>query len=540
MPYMSWRENEMEKQRYKILFADDEYWTREKIRRIIPWEEYGLEFIEPAVDGEDVLKKMEESRPDILITDINMPFLNGVDLLTVVQEKYPEVVTFVISGYDDFEYVKGTFMAGATDYLKKPINKMELVNAVVKALEIIGEREHEKLQHMRAASVLQDREFSAMIQNDKLSFVPAISVSSRETFAGISLVMVKVHNMQEMLRRERIDASTFTYNVKKEFRQFLEEESAVVFNYTYRSNEFIVVTESLEKELLRFAEKVKKYFKVFSEGCITICISNRSYTLESIHMAYVEAVGLLMTRKFSRKDEVILAGRQNTEKNTVNSKLGSEYGKQLRNLLFAGSRTGVSQMIFDTIGLADCEKKGWTYLEVKQITRQVLNILIDYVLEEQPNLTDIENIIETVDKKTENLDVRELCNMIGEVILYVMPDKEIAATDSMRDIVQKAVAWVDIHYAEEVSLASLAERYHVEHSYFSKIFRQETGRNLIFYITEKRMEKAKEYICGSDMSLTEIAYMAGYDDYTYFSRVFKKNTGVSPREYRDGFRKENK
>ena len=143
----------MNEQRYQILFADDEYWTREKMRRMIPWEEYGLEFLEPAVDGEDVLRKLEEAAPDILITDINMPFLNGVDLLTMVREKYPDIVTFVISGYDDFEYVKGTFMAGTINYLKKPVSKMELVNALTRAMEIIGEREQKKEQLLKGNSV---------------------------------------------------------------------------------------------------------------------------------------------------------------------------------------------------------------------------------------------------------------------------------------------------------------------------------------------------------------------------------------------------
>ena len=530
----------MEKQKYKILFADDEYWSREKIRRMIPWEEYGLEFLEPAEDGETVLQRMEESRVDILITDINMPFLNGVDLLAQVQNKYPEVITFVISGYDDFDYVKGTFMAGATNYLKKPVSKVELVNAVVKAVEIIGEREHEKLQHMRAASLIEDREFSAMIQKDKLSFVPAVSVNDRDIFVGTSLVLIMLHNMQEVIQKNQLDVNLFSYNIKKRIRRLLEEETAIVFNYIYRSNEFIIVTEKMEKDLLRFAEKVKRFFAGFSCACITICISGRSYTLESIHMAYVEAVGLLMTRKFCREDVVVVAGKDGTGNHVVNSRIGNEYGKQLRNLLLAGNRAGAGQMIFETIGLQDCECRGWTYLEVKQVTRQVMNILADYALEEQPKLSDFENIIESVDKKTEELNIQELCDMVKEIILYIMPGKEIAATDSMRDIVRKAVMWVDDHYAEEVTLASLAERYHVENSYFSRIFRQEMGISLILYITRKRMEKAKEYIRGSEMSLMEIAFMTGYDDYTYFSRVFKKNTGMSPREYRDHFKEEKK
>ena len=202
----------MDEKKYKILFADDEYWTREKMRKMIQWEKYGLEFLEPAVDGEEVLQKMDDSQPDILITDINMPFLNGVELLEQVHARFPDVVTFVISGYDDFEYVKGTFMSGAMNYLKKPIAKVELVNAIARALEAISEREQEKRQLLNAASLIQDREFSQMIQRDRRSFVPAVSVNGKAPFSGMSLVLVKIHNLSESVHKNYQDLARFSYH----------------------------------------------------------------------------------------------------------------------------------------------------------------------------------------------------------------------------------------------------------------------------------------------------------------------------------------
>lgn len=92
-------ERNMEERKYKVLIADDEYWTREKLKRMIPWEKYSLELLPPAVDGEDVLRRMEEEVPDILITDIDMPFLSGTELLKAVQEKYPGAISFVVSSY---------------------------------------------------------------------------------------------------------------------------------------------------------------------------------------------------------------------------------------------------------------------------------------------------------------------------------------------------------------------------------------------------------------------------------------------------------
>ena len=461
---------------------------------------------------------MEETVPDILITDINMPFLNGVELLEKVREKFPDVVAFVVSGYDDFEYVKGTFMSGATNYLKKPVTKVELVNAVVRALEIISERENEKRRLRKMASQIQDREFSQMLQKEKQSFVPAVSINGKECFAGMSLMLIKVHNLPERIRQNYHDMTCFCYDFKQEIRRLTGYEEGIVFNYIYRSNEFIAVTEKTEKELEGIAKKLKCYFaedSSFADTCLTICISGHSYSMENIHTAYVEAVGLLMARRYCRQDEILTPRQQ---MGSVNQRFGKECSKQLRSLLMVGNMEGVRQLIFETIGLAHCEKDGWSYLEVKQTMRQILNSLTDVALQEQGggSIGDMENIMETLDKKAEDMDICKLCDMMKEAIDILKPENQVGDAESTREIVQKAAGWIDIHYAEELTLSSIAERYHVESSYFSKIFRQETGVNLILYITKKRIEKSKEYI----------------------RRVFKKNEGISPREYRNACRKE--
>lgn len=99
----------MKNMKYKVLAADDEFWSRENIRNLIPWEEYSLEFLEPACDGEEVIERIAEEKPDIILTDINMPFLSGLELLQRLQNEYPEIITIAISGYDDFDKVKGVF-----------------------------------------------------------------------------------------------------------------------------------------------------------------------------------------------------------------------------------------------------------------------------------------------------------------------------------------------------------------------------------------------------------------------------------------------
>ena len=122
----------MKNVKYKVLAADDEYWSRENIRNLISWDEYSFEFLEPACDGEEVLERIPEEKPDIILTDINMPFLSGLELLQKLQTEYPQIITIAVSGYDDFEKVKGVFTSGGLDYLLKPVGKEELIQVLKK------------------------------------------------------------------------------------------------------------------------------------------------------------------------------------------------------------------------------------------------------------------------------------------------------------------------------------------------------------------------------------------------------------------------
>ena len=152
-------------EKIRVLAADDEYWSRENLRNLLPWQEYGMEFLEPAGDGEEVLERMEQEHPDILLTDINMPFMDGLELLSRMQTEYPEVVTVAVSGYDDFEKVKGTFLSGGIDYLLKPVGREDLEQVIRKIMDILEKRKKQKEQEDRTASVLSDGAFSALLNN---------------------------------------------------------------------------------------------------------------------------------------------------------------------------------------------------------------------------------------------------------------------------------------------------------------------------------------------------------------------------------------
>ena len=535
----------MAREFYKVLIADDEYWTREKLCAMIDWSRYSLSCMTPAVDGEDVLRRLETEQPDILITDINMPFVNGVELLQIIHEKYPEIITFVISGYDDFQYVKDTFMAGSINYLLKPVRKMDLVNALSKALEIISERqadvaerEKQQMEVLKAASLLQDREFSQLLEREVSSFPPLIAANNSGEFSGISLMLIKIHDMVQLTRKYQHDINLLSYSVKKEIRKYMKNEELFVFNHIYRPNEFAVITELDNLELTEKARYLAVQMKGLLQSPLTITLSGHTYSMESIHEAYINNIAMLMTRAYAPEDVLLIAGGEGPvgKGKKIGSRFGVEQAKELKVFVRQKNRKAAQKVIFQKIGLADCSKEKWEYLEVKHTVKSILNTVAEVVNEDmQPaEIAVLENMINMSDKVIERLDVESVCDFINDVIDFSLSLKQQTGSHTVSEIIRQAAAYIDQHYFEDLSLSYLAKKFGVESSYFSRTFRQEMGENLMLYIAGKRMEKAGELISSSDVSLTEIAFMVGYDDYAYFNRVFRKNYGKSPREYRNG------
>lgn len=531
------------KRKYKLLIADDEFWIREKIRKMLDWGQYYIEFLEPACDGEDVLRKIEENKPDILITDINMPYLNGVELLKILQERYPDIIKFVVSGYDDFEYVKNSFLSGSIDYLMKPVNRIDLVNALSKALEIISEKdsdrqkqEKEQLEVKKAASLIQDREFSRLLENNHIPPAINMTLSDAPDFSGSTLVLIKFHNLSGLAAQYQYDMNLLSYNMKKEIRSIIGDKENFIFNHVYRSNEFIMITSTDYTQLMQPFNKLLIGCEKIAGCPVTIAVSENSYSLESMQEAYVQAVALLMTRRFTKSSMLLIQKEQKKEERVrIQNYFTEIQEKELQSILKSTNRKAVRNFLMDTVGIQHCEENKWSYLEVKQTVKRILNLFTSEQTDraDAKELIGLENIIEAADKTIELLDVEQIKELLEEAISGILSQRIEENADSMKNTVLQIVDYVKGHYFENITLSGLASRFNVEKSYLSRMFRKETGENLMYFLSEVRMENAKKYMKQNEISLTEIAFMVGYDDYTYFNKVFRKMEGISPREYRN-------
>ena len=519
--------------KYRVLSADDELWSRENIRRMLSWEDYSIEFLEPACDGEEVLDRIPKEHPDIVITDINMPFISGLELLDRIHKDYPDIITLAVSGYDDFQKVKGVFMSGGIDYLLKPVGREQLAHSLSKAIQQIEMRESEKsakkdslLRENYVSSFLEDDEFSSIL-NGKL-FRPGKEshVPSTQLFSEISTILVKFHDVEVLKQNSNKDVLRMSYDMKAKLRSLLDEDEAIVFNYTDKVNEFIMEMNATPARLRVIADRILAAFPLDKQGPVTVVIHDKASALDDIAAGYREMIAELVTRPFSATHCIVAC---TGARNKVHERYTDRIESMVVESLGKRDLGQVRNVIMEMAGLKKCDTASWSLFEVTQFTTRALNTIT-----ECDSVTDPRAYEEVQDSLNYGLKTlsKEIILSSVDLALEIATGVGARENNSIDSQVESARNYILEHYMEHLSLSGLAEQFYVEPSYLSRKFSQKYGETVTAFITKCRMDRAKELMKDEQNKLEVISFEVGYDDYNYFSRVFRRLEGKSPSEFR--------
>ena len=535
----------MKKMKYKVLAADDEYWSRENLRSLISWEDYSIEFLDPACDGEEVLERIKEEKPDIILTDINMPFMDGLELLKKLQTEYPQIITIAVSGYDDFEKVKGVFVSGGLDYLLKPVGKEELVRILTKALGILEEREtlrrntetNRKQEH-KLSSFLEDSEYSALLSGKLYGqFQAQPHVSSTGEFSGMAALMVKFYNIAEIAEKFEHDSLQMSLDIKTKLRKLTDgDPDAIIFNNCNKMSEFLIFTSLRTKSLQILAEKILKEFPLDDYGPVSVILHEQTGSLDDIGNIYRDMIAVLVTRPFTYTHCILSCPESESTSacQTVGKNISHRIEEELYHFLNTSQKNETRKLIFQTCDFRNCDNGSWSCLDVKQYIRRITGILYRYVQEQQPELiAQAEEAMDDIDYYMKCLDAASVMVSIKILLNSLWENDSENNVDSAGSQVEQIRQYILTSYHENITLTALASAYHMDASYLSRMFSQTYGETIIAYLTRVRMEQAIRLMEDEEKKLETISFLVGYDDYNYFSRVFRKKLGVSPREYRN-------
>ncbi len=538
----------------KIFLAEDEVIVRETIKRMIPWENLGFELVGEAADGEMALPLLIRQQPDLLITDIKMPFMDGLTLARLAKKEVPGLKVVILSGYDDFNYAKQAINIGVEDYLLKPITKNALIERLT---EIRSRYEDEKTQ--REYYEKFHREMQAYEKNSSRDFF--------EVLVSGSLDMMEVYKRAEKLGLDIVAESynvlIFTMNCNEDFSgqregySSWEAESLEMlekfftghpFAMLFRSNVFSYgVLIKGEKNSIRentriCVEEIRKIFDRKEDNKEWfVAVGESVERLSQIQKSYHSA-----SRAFSQRylydgkvlyyDEMLAMEKKDVtnddseylQKVDVNALNPTILQKFLSNGLLEETENFV-QDYFYAIGQEPMESVVFRSYVILNVRFSVLSFLKELGCDTKTlEPEDTEKILAESGRNMESI-IAYAEKLVSQAIQL----RDRNSGNKNRSILKTAVDFIDQHYMEEdMSLNKAANAANVSANHFSALFSQNMGQTFIEYLTSLRMDKAKEYLRCTGMRSSEIAGEVGYKDAHYFSYLFKKTQGMTPSDYR--------
>lgn len=529
---------------YRIMLVDDEEEVRKAIIRQMDWEQLGFTVVGDAENGEDALEKMEQSEPDVVITDIRMPYMDGLTLTARIREKYPSVKILIFSGYDDFEYAQRAIKLNVTEYILKPVNGQELAQILGRVRNSLDEEIEQRRNinslresYLRSLPILRE-----LFLNDLVRGITNEAVALKIKEYGMNILdarkwLAAVICVEQMEQTETKELSMHQELIPISVRRLAEDYLRPYCRFEiFNSVEGITVIAAVDENntqtgLINLLGDICKESKRVLEVVVTIGVGHSCDTLQEISWSYQTAVDALGYRAIVGKGRLIYindvepVGRGKLQ-------LTTKEEEELAAAVKFGSQESISQVITQ---LSACMKDAKVHDRQYQVYMiSVTNCLIR--LMQQYDL----DIDEMFDSKAQYEDVlKGICRreeFAGRVIPIAWRMRE--AMNRERDnttkkVIEEAKEYIRSHYSDpELSVEMLCRHLHMSPAYFSTMFKKETGQTYINYLTEVRLGKAVELLNTTDDKTYMIAGKVGYQEQNYFSYVFKKRYGVSPTKYR--------
>ena len=530
----------------KVFLVEDECVVREGLRDCIDWERYGFEFCGDAPDGELALPQIRKLRPDILITDIKMPFMDGLALSKLVCAELPETRIILISGHNDFEFAQEAIEIGVEQYLLKPVTKASLLKTLEDVSRKIDEEREQKAYLRRFQQEGQEYE----------------QYARRKFFEQITSGSLRVSEIYEQAKKLQIDIDAEGYNVilltlqskgAAEYSQTLAERLEELMAYLLRYGEYllfrcnlmtycIIVKGSaagLDDAVQRCLENIQRRCGGDASLAWYAAVSESVARLSELPGCYARAHTILSYRHLLPERHVltaeVLQKPQRGELSALDEVDASKADPAIiRNFLQTGMREEIPDFVSEYLAsfgnaLDSMLFRQYVLLELRFSAIRAAKSF-GYSQEEFLRPLDAGQTL-----PADGGDRAALQKSCAALLRRAIDLREEESGNQYKSMLKRALRYIDQNYTDEnLSLNTVAKAANISPNYFSGVFSQEMGQTFVEYLTEKRMERAKELLRYSGKRSSEVAYEVGYRDPRYFSFLFKKTQGCTPSSYRAG------
>lgn len=534
----------------RLLIAEDELWLRKRLVSTIDWSSYGISEVYEAEDGGEALEIALKEKPDIVITDIRMPELSGIDLMKKLNENSIFSKMIVVSGYDDFEYAQGALRMGAINYLLKPVDEEELLDSVKRCVEELKKEKNKETvfdKQSAASEMLMEHIYEDLIfeTSEKRTEELLQKLSRKEI--GFPFQSAAVVNMQVREHTFFVNdkVKSDMWSVYQWLRRNLQED-CYECQYLYMRGSQIVLLLFGDDLEAKFMERVENWVQLILEALqkklnISLFMAAGGVTddFSGIHRSYEMAQKKIKEKRAEEKR--ILALRNQETEQELNTRFDDVYGEYDFKLLIKEIRNGDSEKaqteLQAILQSSSRRLQSADMMKLQLFYMNFINRIAGACLPECEAYAD---------------ELVMQCMTVMRELIYIGSDTIVTEMwDCLRKFVEKLVEvyqenngkrkhwmidqvlqYVEENYNTALSTRDIAGRFFMNTSYFSKLFHEQMGCTFSNYLINVRVEKAKMMLTQTNMKLYDIAEAVGYTNVQYFSTIFKEKEGLTPSAFR--------
>ncbi|QHW33440.1 response regulator [Paenibacillus rhizovicinus] len=530
-----------------MIIADDEYNVREGLKEVVRWEELGIQVIGDAADGQEAVERCRELKPDILLTDIRMPLMDGLEAAIKLRELGNPVRLIIISGAEDFNYAKTALSLNADGYILKPIKIAELQQTLRKVVaSILAERgreaQTEQLQQQlhQNMPVLREKFLTqltlGMMKDEE-------SVRQKMTYFALpfttegpwTAAVLQIDDYEKAVERySGTNKQLLSFSVNNLLEEIVSRSGSCV-TFFMNENEHVILFSSAardDRSPMNVCREMIQCVHSFLQLPSSCGIGNPVRNATDIYNSYQEALAAIKYRFYTGKNSVLSIGDFQSDDRSVEFPQLFDAEQDLLRLIKLGDSEQAAakiRFIFNTL----CDNRRLPVGYVQSVCAELVNVAGKAVLELDENIRhivpDYSSVFHDIYGKREAAELQEvMLAFFGKLTAHF------ALKHSQKNArtIHKIKTIIEQTYMNHISLTKLAEEVYLSPNYISLIFKQETGESITEYITKVRMEAAMELLKSPDLKILEVSEMVGFENATYFSTVFKKYAGMHPQKHR--------
>ena len=538
--------------RHNILIVDDEQLIRQGLRARIEYLGIDVDEIFEAENGLMALRLQEEHPIDVVITDIRMPDMDGLELIQEMQKKNNQIKFVVLSGYAEFSYAETAIRLGVKAYLLKPVSNDDLKAAFDKAYKEMEQtasvrqevqmkkrmdREKQVYQQEKALNALFSSQEAGAVTREQLCKLCGYDEKMWAGGAESVLYLAILHINKESFEHQRfrpVDHELVRFMIRNIFEEIQAPCEKLLVNSLSDTRQMYGIFIGDDKKKLRMeVERIYLRMRSVLEKkmgiYLTIGVSRCRSQLEGKETS--EARQALKQRIIYGKaniyfyEDIRILGEQEFPVSQLH--LLEQYIEH--NEIFK-----VKNLVQEIFSEELVKKYGSAYLRIMWI--RILNLLLHHYERRGRNAEEIEKMLQNYNLLDRIQSLQEIRQKIIEMVMECVSTESVADANA-RSKIQMAIGYIQEHFAENLTVNVLAEHYGMSPNYFSSMFKKEMSRSAVNYITELRINQARELLYHSELSVVDISKKVGYEDSQYFFRVFKKYLGMTPLQYREESRK---